>query len=297
MVHANPKIARLYARVAPEMLQKLLDFRQRYPYQFLEAGGQAWRFIDSATPEMEAGGPPVLMLTGATTVAEVSFQSIAHFAGQHRVIAPDYPPLKSLKELFTALMALLDRLGVGTFDLMGGSYGGWIAQSLVRMVPQRVRRMVLAAIGPPNPENSRQLARMLPLFRWVPMGILRGMINRSFSRLDTSLTEYPEMALLWALTSEVLETRLQRGDLLALLERLIDQTRNYTFSPRDLQNWPGKILMVFGSEDPASTLEKRQAMQALYPQAEMVVFEGGQHGIALTHQAQYFAAIEKFLSD
>jgi pimeloyl-ACP methyl ester carboxylesterase len=37
-------------------------------------------------------------------------------------------------------------------------------------------------------------------------------------------------------------------------------------------------------------------MQALYPQAQMVVFEGGQHGIALTHQQAYFAAIDEFLA-
>ena len=37
------------------------------------------------------------------------------------------------------------------------------------------------------------------------------------------------------------------------------------------------ILMLFGAEDPATPPEKRQAMEALYPKAESIVFEGGQH--------------------
>ncbi len=66
--------------------------------------------------------------------------------------------------------------------------------------------------------------------------------------------------------------------------------------PDDLKNWPDHILLVFGAEDPATPLEKREAMVELYPKAEMKVFEGGEHGIAITHQQEYFAVIDEFLA-
>jgi pimeloyl-ACP methyl ester carboxylesterase len=293
--HTNMKMDKYYHSVPEDSLKKLLDFRQRHPYQSVELNGVHWRYIDTGASPEPGAGPPRVMLAGAAAIAEVSFQSIAHFSEKGRVIAPDYPPLGTLRDLFSGLMNLLDHLGVSQFDLMGGSYGGWLAQSLVRLHPQRVHRLVLSAIGPPDSENSRQIAKMMPLFRLLPMGILRALLNRSFSRLDTSLDEYPDLALLWALVKEVLDTKVQRRDLFALFERLVDQTRHYSFNPDDLKNWPGRILMVFGSQDPASPPEKREAMQALYPQAEMVVFEGGQHGIAITHQEEYFATIDEFL--
>jgi pimeloyl-ACP methyl ester carboxylesterase len=34
----------------------------------------------------------------------------------------------------------------------------------------------------------------------------------------------------------------------------------------------------------------------LYPRAEVKVFEGGEHGIAITHQQEYFQAIDEFLA-
>ncbi len=92
-----------------------------------------------------------------------------------------------------------------------------------------------------------------------------------------------------------MDTRVKREDIFALLSRLIDQTENYTFTPDDLKDWGGSILIVCGSEDPSTPADKREAMQKLYPQAQIKVFEGGKHGIALTHQKEYFAVIDAFL--
>jgi pimeloyl-ACP methyl ester carboxylesterase len=287
----DPKVAKLYEDVPPEAVERLLDFRRRFPYREAEVGGRTWRFIDTGE-----GQRTLFIPAGGTTVAEVSFMSIDHLSEGQRVISPDYPPVDTLQELFEGYIALLDHLGIDHFSLMGGSYGGWMAQSMVRAYPERVEKMVLTAIGPPNPENSRRLARLLPVFRIMPMFALRGILNRSFGRLDDSERSDPDQALMWALVNEVLTYRIGRADFVAAMRRLVDQTENYTFSPDDLQDWPGSILMLFGADDPATSLERRQAMEALYPQAESVVFEGGQHAIALSHQEAYFAAIDDFLA-
>jgi len=287
----GPKIAKLYADVPEEAVERLLGFRRRYPYQEAEIGGRRWRFIDTGE-----GSRVLLIPAGGTTIAEVSFMSIDHLAKGQRVISPDYPPLDTLQELFEGYIALLDHLGIDHFSLMGGSYGGWMAQSLVRAYPERVDKLVLTAIGPPNPDNSRQLARLMPLLRIMPMFVLRGMINRSFGRLDDSERTDPDQALLWALVNEVVTYRVSRADFVTAMLRLIDQTGNYTFSPDDLHEWPGSILMLFGAGDPATPPEKRQAMTALYPQAETIIFEGGQHAIALSHREAYFNTIDTFLA-
>jgi len=286
----DPKIAKFYADVPEEALEQLLDFRRRFPYRELALCDRAWRFIDTGE------GERVLFIpAGGTTIAEVSFQSIDHLAERQRVISPDYLPVGNLGELFEGFLALLDHLNVGRFSLMGGSYGGWMAQSLVRAYPRRVDKLLLTAIGPPNPENSRQLARLLPLLRIMPMFALRALINRSFGRLDSSQDD-GDQALLWALVNEVMTFRVGRADFVSAMRRLIDQTENYSFAADDLADWPGSILMLFGADDPSTPPDKRQAMQELYPQAETIIFEGGQHAIALSHQEEYFKVIDNFLA-
>jgi pimeloyl-ACP methyl ester carboxylesterase len=287
----DPKIAKLYRDVPQESLRRLQAFRERYPYQTLRVGGVLWRFIDG-----REGETALFVLAGGTTVAEVSFMSLEHFAKQYRVIAPDYPPVGNLRVLFEGFIELLGQLGVDHFHLMGGSYGGWMAQSFVRHYPERVRKLVVTAIGPPDPENGQQIAKLMRWFRIVPTFLLRAMINRSFSRLISDRAMDPNVPMLWALLREVMYYRVTREDLIAALERLVDQTQNYTFSPEDLKDWPGDILVLFGSEDPSTPQDKREAMRALYPKAEITVFDGGEHGIALTHQEEYFGAIDAFLA-
>jgi pimeloyl-ACP methyl ester carboxylesterase len=287
---ANPKIAKLYAGLPQDSVQRLQQFRERFPYQSVSLSGIDWHYIDSGL-----GKPPLVILGGGTSIAEVSFMSIEHFSQNFRVIAPDYPAIEELEALFSGLIELLDFLGVDRFYAFGGSYGGWMVQSLVRMYPQRITRLVISAVGPPDKENGREIARLMVWFRITPTFLLRRMMINSFARLESNKSDHPEIALLWALVNETLNYRLGRADILALLQRLVDQAENYTFSADDLADWPGRILLVFGSDDPATPLEKREAMQQLYPQAGVKVFQGGEHGIAITHQDDYFSVIDEFL--
>jgi pimeloyl-ACP methyl ester carboxylesterase len=96
---------------------------------------------------------------------------------------------------------------------------------------------------------------------------------------------------------EVLYYRVGRKDILSSFERLVDQTRNTTFSPDDLKTWPGQILHLSGSEDVAATPEKRDTMQALYPRARMHIIQGADHAAAVSHQEEYFRVIDTFLAE
>ena len=288
----NPKIAKLYHHVPEEPLKRLQTFRQQYPYQSYTIHDHEWRFIDT-----REGEQALVVMAGGSSIAEVSYQSLSHFAQNYRVIAPDYPCIGTISELFEGLIGLLDHLGVPSFSLMGGSYGGWMAQSFVRRERERTDMVVLSAIGPPNPENSRQLAKMLWLLSLAPTGVLRALMNRSFSRLAGEGTLNPERILMMAQLKEIMFTRVDRRDILAALRRLIDQTKNFEFRPNDLANWPGQMLVLMGSEDPSTPPEKREAMAALYPQAQHVVFEGADHAVSLTHREQYYQALDTFLAN
>jgi pimeloyl-ACP methyl ester carboxylesterase len=288
----NPsRIKRFYADVPEDQIKRLLDFRERYPYQTAAIQGVSWRYIDTG-----GDGPVIFIFAGGTNIAELSFQTLGHLARRYRVIAPDYPPIRTLAELFRGALGLLDQLGVGQFHLMGGSYGGWMAQSFVRYCPDRVKTLVLAAIGPPNPENSRQIEKLLFFLRLLPAPLLRKLMLKTLSSL-VKPDQQPGMELMVAHLKEILYEHMGRADILASMERLVDQTSNYTFTPHDLDVWPGKILYIAGSEDSTSTPEKREAMLALYPQAQIHIIQGAGHAAAISHQQEYFDTIDAFLAE
>jgi pimeloyl-ACP methyl ester carboxylesterase len=291
-ISEDPRINAYYAQVPINALRRLKEFRERYPYQDVELEGTHWRYIDTGSGERD-----LLVLAGGTTVAEISFNTLEHLAQHYRVIAPDYPPIDTIAELFKATIGLVDHLDVGRFALLGGSYGGWMAQSFVRTYPERIDKVVLSAIGPPNPKNSRQLARMMWMFRLAPWGLVRALMNRSFNRLVGAWEVTPEQQLMMAQLQAIMFTRVSKVDILAALKRLIDQTDNYQFHVDDLADWSGQMLILMGSEDPATTPEKREAMTTLYPMAQQIIFDGADHGMAVSHRLEYYAAIDGFLAD
>jgi pimeloyl-ACP methyl ester carboxylesterase len=72
------------------------------------------------------------------------------------VIAPDHPGMGLSDELAEVAdmdllvqhyVALFDTLGLDRFDLVGASFGGWIAAEVASTVPERIDRLVLMAPG------------------------------------------------------------------------------------------------------------------------------------------------------
>ena len=285
------KIARLYQNVPQDQLERFQAFRLRYPYQTIVSKGLPWRVIDT-----REGKAPLFVPASGTGVAEVSWQTLEHLAQTYRVISLDCPPVSSLQELFAGAVACLDHLGIDQFDALGGSGGTVFLQPFVRCYPQRVRKLALTTPVPPDPARGAQLRNMLRVFRFVPTFLIRALLMRSFERLGGKETTQTELAQVMALTKEIVLYRLRRENFITLFSLVADMTESFSYSPVDLQDWPGRILLVFGGEDPSTPQAVRAQMLALYPQAQVKVFEGAGHGVALSHQEEYFAALDEFLA-
>lgn len=74
--------------------------------------------------------------------------------GRRRVVALSLPgfgqsdlPLwmDCVDDLSYVVLGLLDRLGLGALDIIGCSFGGWVAAELASKAPERVKRLVLTA--------------------------------------------------------------------------------------------------------------------------------------------------------
>ncbi|GAB3347306.1 alpha/beta fold hydrolase [Modestobacter lapidis] len=70
------------------------------------------------------------------------------------VIAPDHPgfglsdelpEVATMELLVQHYVALFDTLGLDRFDLVGSSFGGWIAAEIASTVPDRIDRLILMA--------------------------------------------------------------------------------------------------------------------------------------------------------
>lgn len=106
---------------------------------------------------LEAGsGSPLLVLHGTI---ELPGRQPFHdaLAQSFRVIAPSHPgmggstrpeTIDSVEDLTYLYLDLLDNLGLDEVNLLGQSFGGWVAAEMAVRCPARVRRLVLVdALG------------------------------------------------------------------------------------------------------------------------------------------------------
>lgn len=102
--------------------------------------------------EVSGDGPPLLFLNGSgSTIADVRpllkpfsphfLVAIADYRGLGRTSVPDTQ--YTMAELASDAIGLVDYLGWTTFNLVGVSFGGMVAQELAVTVPERIRRLVL----------------------------------------------------------------------------------------------------------------------------------------------------------
>lgn len=105
----------------------------------------------------DPAAPPLVLLHGFHVTSTMWAPNAADLGARRRVYAPDTlgdfgysRPARvprTIDELVTWLLALLDAIGLDRIDLGGMSYGGWLAAHFAARHPARVRRLVLLAPG------------------------------------------------------------------------------------------------------------------------------------------------------
>lgn len=104
-------------------------------------------------------GPPLLYLHGLADVhsaldPDPPTRLLDRLGASTTVLAPALPgyggseglgPRADVEDHAFHLVDLLDEIGIGTLDVMGSSFGGWLAAEFALRHPGRVRRLVLAA--------------------------------------------------------------------------------------------------------------------------------------------------------
>jgi pimeloyl-ACP methyl ester carboxylesterase len=289
-----PEFANLYRNVPEEKIRQFRAFRECYPYQAMTVQGLEWRFIDT-----RSGAMPLFLPASGTGVAEVGWETIQHLAEKYRVISLDYPPVGSLRALFSGVIEIFDRLGIDHFNAMGGSGGALFLQPFLQTHSQRINKMILATPVPPSLTRGKQMEKMLRWFRVLPTFVMRYLLMQTFDKLAKSDSDNDpsQTALVMAMAREIVQHRLKREHFLSLFSFVVDMTRDFTYTAENLRGWHGKLLLLFGTEDPSTPEQVREEMLALYPQAQVRLFDSGGHTIALTHQKEYFEAIDQFLTD
>jgi pimeloyl-ACP methyl ester carboxylesterase len=239
------------------------------------------------------GAQGLLLLPGAVGDGEAYFTLGPLLSRTHKLIAIAYPPVGSLTRLLDGLRYVLDRESVDSTDIVGGSFGGLIAQAFLRRFPQRTRRVVLSATGPAKPARAASNQKWARVMGALPIGVTRALL-RTIVRV--SLKPVTGDRLFWRGFYFRAIAALSRDELVARYALSADVDRHGPPSPAGLQEWTGAVLILEGDADKIAHAGARDSLKSLYPGARVHTFPGAGHAISAERRHEWAATIAQFLA-
>ena len=229
-------------------------------------------------------GNPVLLLHGWGSSAELMMPVARKLADGNRCIVVDFPGHGSTPpppvgwgpgEFVDWTVALMDRLNIEKADVIGHSHGGRIAIGLAASHPERVGKLVLAASA------GLRSTKTLP-------SRFRTRVFKAGRRLSNSrLTPAPGRKKLqaWAERQGSPDYRAASGVMRDTLVRLVNADARAL-----LPQIASPVLLVWGDLDQETPLAGAKEMEALIPDAGLVVLDNGGH-FAYAEQLDRFCTI------
>jgi len=270
--------------------ERLLRFRATHAVKSTVVAGVIWEYIACGR-----GAETLLILPGLLGIGEMSFDHILAFEGEYRVIVPTYPfSATTVAQLIEGIAQVLDAENINWAHVLGGSYGGMVAQSFVRRYSNKVSRLILSHTGGPNPERAEKNKKLITVLRFLPMGMVRVMLRLATRK---SLEDAPEQRVFWEAYTEEMIRRLSKADLIARYQIAVDFDATSRFTPGDLKDWAGRILILEGDDDPIAEAPAREALKAFHPQARVHTFRGTGHVASIAKLDEYVSVIKQFLHE
>jgi pimeloyl-ACP methyl ester carboxylesterase len=247
--------------------------------------------IPPAALEDRGSGHPLLLLHGWGVSSDLFAPLLDVLAPGRRLIVPDLPGFGataapempwSVHDYAAWSVALLDRLGIETCDLIGHSNGGRIGIVLAATHPGRVRRMVLTGSAGIRPRRtwrgaarvrSYKVLRALERSSAVP-SVLRRAAGRNADQRGSA--DYRAVSGVMRGTL----VRLVNEDVRGLLPRL---------------HLP--VLLIWGDQDSETPIDDGRLMERLIPDAGLVEFEGAGHFAYLEQPGRFCRIVDVFLRD
>ena len=227
--------------------------------------------------EVKGTGSPLLFLNGSGSTIEAVRPLIDYFARSMKVAVHDQRGLGktsipkgpySMAQYAADAVAMADHLGWKTFNILGISFGGMVAQELAVTFSERVHRMVLCCTSPGGDGGSsyplHELAALEPEAR----------SDKSLRLSDTRFNdqwfvEHPEDEIYRRPIIPTTDSEKRRGELLQL------EARRYHDVWNRLPHVTADVLVASGAFDGIAPPANGQAIVSRITNSEYREYEGG----------------------
>lgn len=270
------------------------------PTQTITAGGVTFAYRELG---LDNPSPPVVFLIHLAAVLDNwDPRLVDGIAARHRVVTFDNrgvgassgSPATSMEEMARDAITFIRAKGFDQVDLFGFSMGGMVAQEIVQMEPQLVRRMIIAGTGPAGGEGISQVARVTYL------DMLRGWLTFQdpkqflfFTRTPAGIRAGKEFLARLKKRSSDRDKAITLGALQAQLKAL---RRWGAKAPADLSKIEHPALVANGDSDRMVPSQNTRDLARRLPNSDLLIYPDSGHGAVFQFHADFVPRVLAFLA-
>jgi pimeloyl-ACP methyl ester carboxylesterase len=270
------------------------------PTRTISAGGVEFAYRELGTDH--PGTPVVFLVHLAAVLDNWDPRVVDGFAARRRVIAFDNrgvgassgSPATSIEEMAKDAITFIRAMGLAQVDLFGFSMGGMIAQEIVLMEPQLVRKMIIAGTGPAGGEGISTVARVTYL------DIVRGFLTRQDPKQFLFFTRTPERIRagkeFLARLKERSRNRDRKATVTVLRAQLKALRRWGSKEPADLSKIQQPVLVANGDSDRMVPSKNTHDLAGRLPNSDLIMYPDSGHGAVFQFHADFVPKALEFLA-
>ena len=270
------------------------------PTQSITSGDVTFAYRELGT---DNPGVPVVFLTHLAAVLDNWDPRVVDgFAAKHHVVTFDNrgigassgKPADSIEQMAKDAITFIKAMGFEKVDLFGFSMGGMIAQEIILMEPQLVRKMILTGTGPAGGEGISNVARVTYL------DMLRGYLTFQDLKQFLFFTRTPSGKRDGKAFLTRLKERSENRDkeiTLSAFSAQLKAIRNWGLKePADLSKVLTPTLVVNGDNDRMVPTKNTYDLARRLPNSELVIYPDSGHGAVFQFHAEFVPKSLEFLA-
>lgn len=266
------------------MTNSLIAARDRFaaahPEARVDLNGRDWGVLDVGR------GPDLLLIPGTLGRGDIFWNQIDALSDRLRIVAVSYPSVGGVADWAADMVALMDQLEIKEACVLGSSLGGYVAQYMAGIHPERVSHLVAANTLHSVSGLSQRMPYALELAS-APIEDLRAGFGNG---LGAWAKAHPDQADLVELLLQEAGGRILEAELRARLAAL-----KYGPELPPVSLPAARVITVEADDDPLIPPDMRQAVRDRLAPSTAYRFLHGGHFPYAVRPADYTAMLEQIM--
>lgn len=262
--------------------QNLKEFKLRATKEIV-INGVKWNYYAGGN-----GVKTILFIHGMGGSYDLWWQQIAEFEKDYKVISYTLPEsIYSLEKTSEGILKILETENVDKFYAVGTSMGGYIAQYLVSIIPNRIEKAVFGNTFPPNNLIAKENETKSKIFPYLPEIIISKLGEE---KLNNEIVPAAKNSPL--LKAFLVSLPFSKQQFINRYYIIVDR---FSIIPDKYEIKRIPKLIIESDNDPLIQPALQKQIKELYANAEVFTFHHEGHFPYINASEQYNKLLKKFL--